>query len=162
MSKVDFVFPDGVYVREGGPIPGVRVRPLRRLPDERGTIHHILSSADPDFVRFGEVYASTVVHQAVKGWHKHEEMTLNYACLHGRVKCVLLFETNGRTSIMEVFLGPDSPLLLTIPPRIWNGFKGLSAPDAIIVNVCTHAHDPGRTTRLPPDAFPYDWARKDH
>lgn len=160
--------PDGVRVVSGILIEGVKVLPLRRIPDERGTILHVLSSADPHFQKFGEIYASTVYAGAIKAWHKHREMTLHYACVHGRVKCVLYddrVDSPTRGSLMEVFLGPDSYALLVIPPDVWNGFKGLSDPLAIVLNCCTHPHDPSRSERLDPHSTPwisYDWARKDH
>ena len=70
-------------------IDGVQVVPLRRIPDERGTIFHMLKRTDPHFTEFGEIYFSTVYPGAIKGWHRHKEMTLNYACVSGRVKLVL-------------------------------------------------------------------------
>ena len=159
--------PDGVRVVAGEPIEGVKVIPLRRIPDERGTILHIMSSKDPHFEQFGEIYCSSVYRGVIKGWHKHREMTLNYACLHGRVKCVVYDDRAGsrtKGSLMEVYLGPDSYSLLVIPPDVWNGFKGLSDPMALIANCCSHAHDPSRSSRLDPHSaeIPYDWARKDH
>ena len=35
---------------------------------------------------------------------------------------------------MEVYLGPECYALLVIPPEVWNGFKGLSDPLAMIAN----------------------------
>jgi dTDP-4-dehydrorhamnose 3,5-epimerase len=65
-------------------IEGVQVIPLRRIPDERGTVMHMLRSTDPHFTQFGEIYFSTVYPGVIKGWHRHREMTLNYACVSGR------------------------------------------------------------------------------
>jgi dTDP-4-dehydrorhamnose 3,5-epimerase len=160
-------FPDGVRILKGPAIEGVKVIPLRRIPDERGTIFHIMSSKDPWFERFGEIYCSTVFPDVVKGWHKHRDMTLNYACLQGRVKCVVYDDRESsptKGSLMEIYLGPDSYNLLVVPPDTWNGFKGMSDPFAMIANCCTHAHDPTRSDRLDPfsPTIPYDWARKDH
>ena len=70
-------------------IEGVQVVPLRRIPDERGTIYHMLRADDPHFLEFGEIYFTSIYQGVVKGWHKHREMTLNYACIFGRVKLVL-------------------------------------------------------------------------
>jgi dTDP-4-dehydrorhamnose 3,5-epimerase len=63
-----------------------------------------------------------------------------------------------------VFLGPDNYSLVIIPPEVWNGFKGMSDPYAIVANCCTHPHDPARSTRLDPfkNHIPYDWALKNH
>ena len=153
------------YVLRGSEIEGVTIRERKRIADERGTIFRILSTADEEFEQFGEVYASSIYAGVVKGWHRHKQMSLNYVCLVGRVKCVLFDErpdsaTHG--SLMEVFLGPDSYSLLTIPPGVWNGFKGMT--DAIVINCCTHAHDPSRSERRPPNdpSIPYDWSRRDH
>ena len=85
-------------------IDGVRVVPLRRIPDERGTILHMLRVDDPHFVKFGEIYFTTVYEGVVKGWHKHREMTLNYACVVGRIKLVLYDDRDDsatRGALME-------------------------------------------------------------
>ena len=41
-------------------IDGVQVVPLRRFADERGSVLLMLKETDPHFVRFGEIYFSTV------------------------------------------------------------------------------------------------------
>jgi dTDP-4-dehydrorhamnose 3,5-epimerase len=157
---------DGVKVLRGpGPIAGVQVVPLRRIPDERGTIFHMLRASDPHFLAFGEVYFATVYKDVVKGWHKHRDMTLNYACPIGRIKLVLYDERDGsasRGALMEVYLGPDSYHLVVIPPGVWSGFKGMAEPFSLVANCATHGHDPGRSTRIDPfdPRIPYHWAVK--
>ena len=157
---------DGVKIIGGEKIiEGVKIVPLRRIPDERGTVYHMLKSTDPHFIQFGEIYFSTIYPGVVKGWHKHKEITLNYACIFGRIKLVLYDERDGSTTkgtLMEIFLGPDDYSLIIIPPEVWNGFKGMSEPFAIVANCCTHPHDPSLSTRLDPfnNHIPYDWAMK--
>ena len=143
-------------------IKGVVVVPLARIPDERGTIIHMLKCTDEHFLQFGEIYFTTIYRDVVKGWHKHREMTLNYACIFGRVKLVLYDKREDSATmgtLQEIFLGPDNHQLVVIPPGVWNGCKGMSDPFAIIANCCTHPHDPSRTTRLDPfgNDIPYDW-----
>ena len=41
-------------------IEGVQLIPLQRLPDQRGAVSHMLKATDPHFVRFGEIYFSSV------------------------------------------------------------------------------------------------------
>jgi dTDP-4-dehydrorhamnose 3,5-epimerase len=144
-------------------ISGVQVVPLRRIPDERGTVFHMLKATDPHFQQFGEIYFSSVYRGVVKGWHRHREMTLNYACVYGRVKLVLYDErpdSDTRGELQELFLGPDHYALVVIPPLVWNGFKGMSDPFALMANCCTHPHDPARSERHDPtrSSIPYDWA----
>lgn len=146
-------------------IEGIQVIPLRRIPDERGTTLHMLKRTDLHFKEFGEIYFSSVYPGIVKGWHRHREMTLNYACIYGRIKLVLYDEREGsatRGNLQEIFLGDDNYSLAIIPPDIWNGFKGMSAPHAIVANCSTHPHDPSRSQRMDPfkNHIPYDWAVK--
>ena len=148
-------------------IDGVLVIPLKRIPDERGTVLHMLKRTDPHFIEFGEIYFSTIYPGIVKGWHKHAEMTLNYACVHGRIKLVLFDDRDGSATkgeIMEIFLGPDNHSLVQIPPGIWNGFKGLGSETAIVANCSTRPHDPSRSIRLDPfdNDIPYDWEVRQH
>ena len=145
----------------GRPIDGVVVVPLRRIPDERGTIFHMLRRTDPHFVEFGEIYFTSIYRGVIKGWHRHVDMTLNYACINGRVKLVLYddrAESRSRGVLMERFLGPDDYSLVVIPPMVWTGFRGMS-DTSIVANCATHPHDPARTERVDPagDVIPYDW-----
>ena len=146
-------------------IEGLQVVPLRRIPDERGTVFHMLRASDPHFREFGEIYFSSVYRDAIKGWHRHRDMTLNYACIWGRVKLVV-FDDRGDSSSrgewQEIFLGPDDYSLVVIPPGLWNGFKGM-AEVSVMANCCTHEHDPRRSERVDPhsNSIPYDWSRVD-
>jgi dTDP-4-dehydrorhamnose 3,5-epimerase len=142
-------------------IAGVEITALRRIPDERGTIYHMLRSTDPHFIAFGEIYFTSIYRGVVKGWHRHRDMTLNYACISGRIKLVLYDDrqdspTNG--TLLERFLGPDDYSLVTIPSGVWSGFKGM-ADESLVANCATHPHDPSRTERIDPfgDMIPYDW-----
>jgi dTDP-4-dehydrorhamnose 3,5-epimerase len=148
-------------------INDVQVIPLKRIPDERGTIMHMLRATDPHFQQFGEIYFSTIYKDVIKGWHRHREMTLNYACVYGRVKLVLFDDreqSSTRGELMEIFLGPDNYSLVIIPPEVWNGFKGMHDPMSIVANCCTHAHDPSRSSRLDPfdNPIPYNWNLRNH
>ncbi len=148
-------------------IDGVKVVPLRRVPDERGTVFHMLRRTDDHFIEFGEIYFSSVYPGIIKGWHRHREMTLNYACVTGRIKLVLYDDRDGsatRGQVMELFLGPDDYSLAIVPPGVWNGFKGMAAPWSLVANCCTHPHDPSRSDRLDPfdNDIPYLWDVRQH
>lgn len=143
-------------------IEGVRVHPLRQIPDERGKVMHMLRADDPHFQRFGEIYFSVVYPGAIKGWHLHREMTLNYAVIQGSIKLVLFDDRPGcstRGEVMELFVGDGNYVLVTVPPGIWNGFMGMGGRAAIVANCATHPHHPDEIVRLPPMAteIPYSW-----
>ncbi len=146
-------------------IQGVCVQPLRQIPDERGKVMHMLRRDDPWFDKFGEIYFSVVYPGAIKGWHQHARMTLNYAVLTGMVKLVLFDDREGsptRGELMEIHTGEDAYALIVVPAGIWNGFKGIGVKPAIVANCATEPHDPEEIIRLDPfsDQIPYDWSLK--
>lgn len=147
-------------------IDGVMVQPLRRIADERGSVMHMLKTSDPHFEAFGEIYFSTVNPGVVKGWHLHDRMVLHYAVPHGTIKLVLYDDREGsrtRGEVQESFLGDANYVLVRVPAKVWNGFKGLGAAPAVVANCATIPHDPAEIHRLDPhhNTIPYDWSRKD-
>ena len=145
-----------------GQIHDVRVTPLGRIPDERGAIFHMLRSDSPGFERFGEIYFSMVYPGVVKGWHIHRRMTLNYAVPVGMVKLVCYDErpdSPTRGVVQELHIGELQYVLVTIPPHVWNGFKGIGTTPALLANCATEPHDPDEIERVEPigGRIPYDW-----
>ena len=143
-------------------IDGIVITPLRQIPDERGKIMHMLRADDPQFERFGEIYFSMVYPGAIKGWHLHTKMTLNYAVVAGMIKLVLYdprpaSPTKGE--VQEIFLGEQNYARVKIPPGIYNGYKGIGTVPAIVTNCATLPHDPAEMQRLDPFAkdIPYKW-----
>ena len=146
-------------------IDGVVVTPLKQIPDERGSVMHMLRRDCSTFSEFGEIYFSTVHPGVVKGWHLHHRMILNYAVPVGRIKFVLYDQredspTKGKIS--EVFMGPDNYVLVTVPPLIWNGFKGIGDVTSLLANCASIPHDPDEIERRDPldEEIPYDWGVK--
>jgi dTDP-4-dehydrorhamnose 3,5-epimerase len=143
-------------------IEGVRVTPLKQIFDERGKVMHMLRSDSPEFDQFGEIYFSCTNPGAIKAWHLHKKMTLNYAIIFGQIKCVLY---DGRDAsptkgcLQELFLSPENYCLVTIPPLIWNGFKGLGQTVSIVANCSNMPHDSHEIKRLSPadSSIPYNW-----
>ncbi len=146
-------------------IEGVKIVPLKRIPDERGAIMHGVRK-DNILNDFGEVYFSKINKGAIKAWHVHETLILNYICVHGSVKLVMhdLRESSPtRGETQEVFMGTDNYCLLHIPPGIANGTKGLSDPYALVCNIASEPHDPKlKYRRIHPDSgeIDYKWEQR--
>ena len=146
-------------------IDGVVVTQLRRIVDERGSVMHMLRTDAPQFSGFGEIYFSTVHPGAIKGWHIHHKMVLNYAVPQGRIKFVLFddrLDSPTHGELQELFIGEDNYCLVTVPPLVWNGFKGIGTETAIVANCASIPHDPNEIDRKDPfdPSIPYDWAIK--
>lgn len=143
-------------------IDGVVITPLRQIPDERGKIMHMLRADAPHFKAFGEVYFSCVNPGAIKAWHIHSEMTLNYAVVWGMIKFVLYDdrpESTTRGMLQELFIGESNYCLVTVPPRVWNGFKGIGEKMAIVANCTDITYRADEISRMDPFSkqIPYSW-----
>jgi dTDP-4-dehydrorhamnose 3,5-epimerase len=144
-------------------IDGVEIFPLRRIVDERGSVMHMLRADADHFQGFGEIYFATVNPGAIKGWHIHREITLNYTCVAGMVKLVMYDDRDGSPTagvLQELFVGTENYVMVRIPAMVWNGVKGLGQSPAMIANCASHPHDPDEISRLDPfsDRIPYDWS----
>ncbi len=144
-------------------IDGVIISPLREICDERGSVLHMLRNDHAEFKKFGEFYFSTIYPKKIKAWHIHKAMTINYAVPHGRILFVLHDErpnspTKGVTQ--EILMGERNYFLVTVPPMIWNGFKGIGDYPAIVANCSSIPHDPKEIKRRDPfdETIGYDWS----
>jgi dTDP-4-dehydrorhamnose 3,5-epimerase len=146
-------------------IEGVVITPLRTILDERGMVRHMLRSTDPHFRKFGEIYFSIIFPNAVKAWHVHKKMELNYAVVSGNIKLVLYDgrkESKTYRETQEIFMGEDNYVLVTVPTHVVNGFKAIGNEKAIVANCATIPHDPEEIERLDPldKTIGYTWDLK--
>lgn len=154
-----------IFGVKGDLIEGVIIKKLNKIPDERGTIFHMLRNDDPIFKQFGEIYFSKAYPGIIKGWHLHREMTLNYAVIYGSIKLVLYdARENSKTkgNLMEIFIGDENYLLVQIPPHIWNGYKVIGTNFAIVANCATMPFTNGEMERIDPFSkdILYNWEVK--
>ena len=143
-------------------IQGVEIIKKNQIVDDRGVILHILRVDDKNYKKFGEIYFSTVNPNKIKAWHFHKLMTLNYAVVHGSIKLVLYDdrdESKTKGTIQEIILSNENHYLVSIPPKIWNGFCSSNNKHAILANCSDIPHDKEEIIRLPFDdpKFPYKW-----
>lgn len=149
-------------------IAGVRVKPLRVVPDERGWLMEILRADERGlFTKFGQVYVSATYPGVVKAWHYHERQVDNFACVAGMVKLVLVDTREGSPTlgaINEFYLGVQNPALVQVPSRVYHGWKCISLEPSLVINVPDepYRHEAPDEHRLAPHgSLPYDWSRKD-
>ncbi len=130
----------------GKHIEGLILTELRQIPDERGSVLHMLRCDSPEFVRFGECYFSEVLPGCVKAWKRHKRHTQNLSAPVGMVRFVIYDDRESSKTkgmIEEIELGrPDAYYRLQIPPLLWYGFSCLSDSPALIANCTDMPHDP--------------------
>ena len=149
-------------------IEGVKSKPLRPIPDERGWLMEILRADETELLpKFGQVYLSATYPGVVKAWHYHKLQVDNFACVAGMVKLVLIDTRDDSPThgmVNEFFLGTLNPTLVQVPNLVYHGWKCISQEPALVINVPTEAYDhhtPDEYRLEPHGTLPYDWTRKD-
>lgn len=143
-------------------IHDVVISPLKIISDDRGKVMHMLRKDSKVFRSFGEIYFSTIFENKIKAWHLHKESYLNYVCMSGSVKLVLYDDRDhspSKNKYQEIILSQQNYNLVTIPPNVWNGFKGLKSKESIIANCLTLPHNENEMVRKNSNdkAFNYKW-----
>jgi dTDP-4-dehydrorhamnose 3,5-epimerase len=122
----------------------------------------MLKCTDQHFRKFGEIYFSIIFPNAIKAWHIHKKMELNYAVVSGNIKLVLFDarkESATHGELQEIFMGEENYVLVTVPPYVVNGFKAIGNEKAIVANCATIPHDPEEIERFDPfdNTIGYPW-----
>ena len=133
----------------------ILITPLERIATVGGDVLHAMKHTDAGYAGFGETYCSWVTAGAVKAWKRHTRMTMNIVVPVGQVRFV--FHLNGTDVLRVEDIGEDRYARVTVPPGIWFGFKGLSAPQSLVLNIANISHDPNEVERLKVADIKYGW-----
>jgi dTDP-4-dehydrorhamnose 3,5-epimerase len=143
-------------------INNVIITPLRKIPDERGCIMHMLRNDSPVYDKFGEIYFSVAYPGVIKGWHEHTLQVQNYCVVSGVIKLVLYdnrLNSSTYKNLMELFVGDHNYCLITIPTGVINGYKCIGTTSCMVANCSTLPYQEGEMIRYDPygDKVPYRW-----
>jgi len=133
---------------------GITLTPLKKILHPKGDIFHAMKKTDKGFCGFGEAYFSTIKCGEVKGWKKHNKMTLNLVVVSGEVEFVLY----NQMGFFNVKLSLNNYQRLTIVPNIWVAFRGIDTEN-ILLNLANIEHNPNESDNLKLDSFDYNWSK---
>jgi dTDP-4-dehydrorhamnose 3,5-epimerase len=124
-----------------------------------GNVMHGMKGSSVGYTGFGEAYFSQVDQGAIKAWKRHKKMTLNLMVPVGKIKFVLFDDREvTNTQLQEVIISIDNYSRLTVPPKVWMGFQGLSEGGAVLLNIADIEHNPVEVDRLEIESINYDWS----
>ena len=137
-------------------IEGLYVKDLRTHLDGRGDVIELWSRPWVDnegLVVPNHVYQSATDYGVTKCWHLHNIHTDQFTVTRGKLQVVLVdirpwSSTFGHVN--SVILGTARPKLIKIPPMVMHGWKALTQPDVIVVNLQSHVYDAA-------DEFKFPW-----
>lgn len=137
-------------------IEGVIVKDLRVNLDGRGDVIELWSRPwieAENLVMPAHVYQSATDYGVVKCWHLHDIHTDQFTVTRGKLQVTLVdIRPSSPTfgHVNPIFLGGQRPRLIKIPPMIMHGWKALTAPEVIVVNLQSHVYDTA-------DEFKFAW-----
>jgi dTDP-4-dehydrorhamnose 3,5-epimerase len=128
--------------------------PLKQIYHAKGDVFHVIKKSDNDFYGFGEAYFSTINKNEIKGWRKHEKMTLNLVVPVGEVEFIIYNEESIK--FFNTKLSKNNYQRLTVKPGLWVAFRGCGEVN-IILNLANIEHDSSESITLEINDINYDW-----
>jgi len=124
---------------------GLIITPLKRIAHPKGDILHAIKETDPGFAGFGELYFTIIKYGEIKGWKKHNVMTMNLIVPEGTVRFYLRKELD---TCHEIVIGRHNYVRLTISPKVWVAFEGCGNGLNLVANLSNIPHDPNEAENV--------------
>lgn len=132
-------------------IDGVTLHDEKHIVVPKGDIYHAIKCTDEGFCGFGEAYFSQIEKGAVKGWKRHNRMTLNLVVVTGAIKFVIYDDredSKTKGQFEEITLSiKDNYKRLTVAPGLWMAFQGVGDGISMLMDVIPETHDPSEADR---------------
>ena len=130
------------------------MKPQQQIPTTGGDVWYALKSTEDSFLVL-EKFTSWVESGAIKAWKMHLQMTMNLIVPLGTVR--FIFHEYGNGSFREERIGKSYYARITVPPKIWFGFQGISGASSLMLNVANMPHDPKEIERKSLEEIRFDW-----
>ena len=125
-------------------LKGIIIKPIKRLPDERGFFTEVMRKDWADL--FGEDTVaqsnlSFTYPNLIRAWHRHLRGQTDYfLALKGMIKiCAFDDKTNELNEIISSALDMQ---IVRVPGHYWHGFKALGNEPAMLLYFTTNLYDP--------------------
>lgn len=142
-------------------IDGITLHPLKHIIVPKGDIYHALKSTDEGYTGFGEAYFSQIEHGQVKGWKRHNRITLNIVVPVGSVKFVVYddrVDSPTKDKFEEIILSPENNYQrLTVAPGLWMAFAGAGEGTSMLMDIIPEPHDDAEASRKTLEEISYNF-----
>jgi dTDP-4-dehydrorhamnose 3,5-epimerase len=149
-------------------IKDVKLMPVKVNIDDRGYLIVFASHKRkniPNIPKMGEVYAvGDFKHGTIRGFHKHLKTWYYFFLTRGAVKFVLVDDRKNSSTKGEIntfILNEKNPVLLVVPPGVFNGWMALDDTAQLVVITSEPYNEKNPDDeRVPPDKFGDVWSVK--
>jgi dTDP-4-dehydrorhamnose 3,5-epimerase len=124
-------------------LQGIRIRPIRRISDERGFFTEVMRKDWKEL--FGEdnvlqANFSFTYPDVIRAWHRHVKGQIDYfLALKGLIK-ICAFDDNTQ-EVNEIISSSLDLQVVRMPGHYWHGFKALGNEPAMLLYFTTNLYD---------------------
>jgi dTDP-4-dehydrorhamnose 3,5-epimerase len=126
-------------------LPGLRVKPLNRMPDERGSFTEIFRKDWKDIVEDDVILQanhSVTYPGVIRAWHRHMRGQVDYfLAVKGAIKIGVYDDKTGELD--EIVSSGQNLQLVRVPGYFWHGFKAVGDEPAFLIYFTTNLYDRG-------------------
>ena len=125
-------------------LQGIRVKPIKRLPDERGFFCEVMRTDWKDLFeddKIAQSNMSSTYPGIIRAWHRHLRGQTDYfLALKGTIKiCGFDDKTQELNEIVSSALNLQ---IVRMPGHYWHGFKAVGDESAVLLYFTTRLYDP--------------------
>ena len=124
-------------------LPGIVVKPLKRVPDERGSFAEVFRKDWSDLlVNDTAVQAnhSVTYPGVIRAWHRHLRGQVDYfLALKGAIKIGVYDDKTGELD--EIVSTGQLLQIVRVPGHFWHGFKAVGDEAAMLLYFTTNLYD---------------------
>ena len=125
-------------------LPGIVVKPLRRMPDERGSFTEVFRKDWKDLLESDvavQANLSVTYPGIIRAWHRHLRGQTDYfLALKGAIKICAFDDKTGELD--EVVSTEQSLQAVRMPGHYWHGFKAVGNEPAMLLYFTTNLYNP--------------------
>jgi dTDP-4-dehydrorhamnose 3,5-epimerase len=125
-------------------LPGLKIKPLNRMPDERGSFTEIFRKDWKDLLENDAAVQAnhSVTHPGIiRAWHRHMRGQVDYfIVVKGAIK-IGVYDDKTR-ELDEVVSTGQNLQIVRVPGQFWHGFKAVGDEPAFLIYFTTCLYDP--------------------
>jgi dTDP-4-dehydrorhamnose 3,5-epimerase len=125
-------------------LKGVRIKPIKRFPDERGFFSEAMRTDWKDLFaedKIAQANFSYTFPGVIRAWHRHLRGQVDYfLVLKGQVKIGIYDDESGELN--EVISSSLDMQIVRVPGYFWHGFKALGVEPVMLLYFTTNLYNP--------------------
>jgi len=129
-------------------LPGIRIRELKKIPDERGFFCEIIREDWKELLEGDKIVQSNLSLSypgIIRAWHRHLRGQVDYfVVLRGAMKICAYddrLDSPTRGELSEIVSSAERPEIVRVPGFYWHGTKVLGNEPALLLYFTTRLYD---------------------